>query len=144
MRELMTVALSLGLLAAARADDPAAKALPVIKEYKGRIANELAKSAPKERYVAGPKEWAKLWADWKLGKAPAVDWKKEIVLVGLSGGSGLSLTATLDDKGDLKTRTIATADLRPDTGYWFVVVPSKGVKTIGGKEPKFEKKDEEP
>jgi hypothetical protein len=141
MVRVLAAALIPILACAARADTP----VEASTQYSGRITNEQARSAPKTPYVKGPKEWAKLWKDWKLGKPPAVDWKKQIVLVETSSGSGVTLNATLDDKGDLKTRNLFTADLRTDTGYWFFVVPKKGVKTINGKKPELEKpKAEEP
>jgi hypothetical protein len=128
------------LACAARAADTPVE---IATQYSGRITNEQAKSAPKTPYVKGPKEWAKLWKDWKLGKPPAVDWKKQIVLVRLSRSSNVGLKPALDENGDLKTKVISTADRRADTRYGFFVVPSKGVKTIGGIKPEFEK-DEKP
>jgi len=142
MRVAMIAVLVLSVVAGARA---AETPLVASKEYKGRVSNEQAKLAPPGGYVSGPKAWAKLWKDWKMeGKLPVIDWKKEIVLLAMSGGSGMGLTASVTEAGDLKMSIIATADITPDTGYRIIVVPSKGVKTIGGKAPKFEKKDEEP
>ncbi len=153
MRMLMAVTLILGMLSGAQAvppplaDAPPARAetpLKATKEYKGRISNELAMLA-KDGYVAGPKAWAKLWKEWKIeGKLPAIDWKNEMVLVATAGGSGMGLSAALTDKGDLKAQVIATADIRPDSAFQIIVVPSKGVKTINGKKPAFESRPEEP
>ncbi|MBY0233244.1 MAG: hypothetical protein K2W96_28520 [Gemmataceae bacterium] len=128
-------------VAAARADET----LKPTKEWTGRISNEAAKAAPKTGYVSGPKELEKLWKEWKVGdKPPKVDFKKELMLVVTSRGSGISLTPVIDDKGDLKARAIMTADLREDTGYLIVLVPRKGFKTFQGKELKLEMKPEEP
>ena len=141
MRGILTAAVFMCVLAGARAADTPLKAT---KEYKGRVSHELAR-AVKEPYIAGPKAFAKLWKDWKIeGKMPAIDWKKEIVLVGTSGGSSMGLSASVDDKGDLKTVSFGTDDIRPDSAYRIIVVPSKGVKAINGKKPAFECRPEEP
>jgi hypothetical protein len=142
MRKLMMIAVvALGVAASARADT----GLAVQKEFKGRVTNEMAASAPKNGYVAGPKEWAKLWKDWKLGKPPAIDWNNQVVMVVTSRGSRVTTRYSLTDEGDLRSRGDYTADLRTDTGYWFVVVPKKGVKTINGRKAEFEKpRPEEP
>jgi hypothetical protein len=141
MRHMLALTAALTLLAGARAEDKQVKPL---KEFKGRVSHELARAA-KDGYVAGPKAWAKLWKDWKIeGKLPKIDWKNEIVLIATSGGSGMGLSASLDDKGDLKGIAFGTADIRPDSAFHIIVVPSKGVKTINGKKPTFEKNDAEP
>lgn len=122
-----------------------AEALKATKKWTGRVSNEAAKAAPATGYVSGPKEWAKLWKEWKIGdKVPVIDFKKEMVLVVTSVGSGIGVDPALDEKGDLTNRGASTDDLRPDTGYVVVVVPSKGVKTFNGKAIKLELKPEEP
>jgi hypothetical protein len=120
-----------------------AEGLKPTKEFRGRVSNELALAA-KDGYVAGPRAWARLWKDWKIeGKLPKIDWKNEVVLIGTSNGSRLSLNARLE-MGDLRLSVFGTDDLRPDSGFHIIVVPSKGVKTINGKKPVFEKDDAEP
>jgi hypothetical protein len=120
-----------------------AEGLKATKEFKGRVSHELAR-AQKEPYIAGPKAWAKLWKDWKIeGKLPKIDWKNEVVLIATSGGSSMGLSARLE-KDDLRTESFGTDDLRPDSVFHIIVVPSKGVKTINGKKPVFEKNDAEP
>jgi len=137
----MTAAVLVGACAVAGAADTP---LAAREEYKGRVSHELARGV-KDGYIAGPKAWAKLWKDWKMeGKLPAIDWKKEMVLVVTSEGSTVTLSAKLGDKGDVKTESVGTDDLRADSVYVMIVVPSKGVKTINGKAAKFEKSPEEP
>lgn len=135
-----TMGLLLCLVALARAADMELKATQVAS---GRMPHEAEKAKPAGGYVAGPKALAKLWKEWKIkGKPPVIDFKKEIVLVGTTGGSGMGLSATLTDKGDLRVDIIATADVAADSGFQIVKVPVKDVKTIGGKAIKLEKAEE--
>jgi hypothetical protein len=52
------------------------------------------------------------------------------------GGRGklLTLSASLDETGDLKALGLATRDLRPGFRYALISVPREGVKTVNGKE----------
>ncbi|MCI0464819.1 MAG: hypothetical protein L0Z62_48460 [Gemmataceae bacterium] len=130
---LFVVALAALLLA------PTAQAGPMpvkpLQEWKGRVKDkELRKLAPKVGYVIDSKELAKLWQAWEIkGKMPQIDGAKQLILVATAPSSGLSLRATLDDKGDLKVGAQATADLRPDFVYHIVLISREGVKTINGK-----------
>ena len=63
-----------------------------------------------------------------------MNFDKEIVLVAKTGGSKLTLNASLDEKGDLKAFGLATRDLRPGFRYVIISVPKEGVKTVNGKE----------
>ncbi|MBY0233243.1 MAG: hypothetical protein K2W96_28515 [Gemmataceae bacterium] len=136
MRTMLAV---LALASMARAE-----ALKPTMKWSGRVSNEAAAAKPATGYVSGPKELAKLWKAWKIGdKPPAIDFKKEIVLVVTSQGSGIGVDLHLD-KGDLTNMGAFTDDLGTDTGYVIVAVPSKGVKTVYGKPLKLELKPEEP
>src|SRR5262245_59710056 len=100
----------------------------------GRIKLELAKEAPAKGYLTSQKALDKLWKAWGAkGKAPKVDFDKEVVLVEATRSSRIGIQPKLSDKGDLTWVLSATADLTADAGYLIVTVPRAGVKTIKGK-----------
>jgi hypothetical protein len=105
-----------------------------VKEWKGSVADvKLKKDAPS--VITSQKELEKVWKSWKVeGKAPAVDFEKEIVVVTTGDGSKLSLSLTLDDKGNLQMLGLATRDLAEGFRYVIATVSRKGVKTVDGKE----------
>jgi hypothetical protein len=132
------------LVPQARAEkDGEKKTVKLVKEWKGAVADaNLAKDAPK--YVADPKSLEKLWKKWDLGdKVPEVDFKKEIVLISTTSGSRLTLSAKLDDKGNLEAVGMATRDFADGFRYVIATVSRKGVKTVNGKEVKDAEKDKE-
>jgi hypothetical protein len=90
---------------------------------------------PENGVITNAKDFEKLVKAWKVAeKAPEVNFDKEIVLVAKTGGSKLTLRASLDEKGDLKALGIATADLGKGFRYVIISVPKAGVKTVNGKE----------
>jgi hypothetical protein len=125
------LALFTPLVPQARADK---KDVSLTKEWKGSVEDaDLAKAAPE--FVTDAKAFAKLWKKWGVeGKVPKVDFKKEIVIVSTTSGSRLSLSARLDDQGNLEVLGIATSDFGPGFRYAMATVPRAGVKTVNGKE----------
>ncbi len=107
MRALGVVALAIAvvLVSDARAEK---KAVKLEKEWKGSVEDEtLAKDAP--AVITDAKAFEKLWKAWKIeGKVPAVDFKKELVIITTTSGSKLRLSATLDDKGILAVLGLGT------------------------------------
>jgi hypothetical protein len=113
----------------------AAKKLKVSQLGRGSVANEkLQKAAPKGGVITDRKALAELWKAWKVSDAaPAVDFRKELVLVATTrGGKLLPLNATLAE-GDLKFAAAATRDLRPGFRYVIGSVARAGVRTVNGK-----------
>jgi hypothetical protein len=104
-----------------------------VKEWKCSVADvKLKKDAPS--VITSQKELEKVWKSWKVeGKAPAVDFEKEIVVVTTGDGSKLSLSLTLDDKGNLQVLALATRDLAEGFRYVIATVSRKGVKSVDGK-----------
>jgi hypothetical protein len=87
--------------------------------------------------VADAKALEKLWKKWGVeGKVPEVDFKKEIVIVSTTAGGRLTLSARLDDKGNLEVLGLATRDFKPGFRYVLATVSREGVKTVNGKEMK--------
>jgi hypothetical protein len=104
--------------------------------WKGSIDDEkLKKEMPESGVIANAKDWEKLVKAWKIAdKVPEVNFDKELILIGTTVGSQLNLSASLDDKGDLKSGGFGTDDLRPGFRYVIISVPKEGVKTVNGKE----------
>ena len=108
------------------------KAVKLEKEWKGSVDDEaLAKDAPAVIVEATALET--LWNAWKIqGKVPAVDFKKELIIITTTSGSKLRLSASFDDKGNLEVLGMATRDLRPRFRYVIATVSRTGVKTVNG------------
>jgi hypothetical protein len=132
---LVTAVIALGLLSGeARAEK---KKLDVKVLFQGSIDDEkLQAKAPTNGIITTQKAFDELSTAWKLGeKKVEIDFKKEAVIVSTTVGSKLNLGAVLDtDKGDLLVLGLATRDLRPGFRYVVGVIPSEGIKTVGGKE----------
>jgi hypothetical protein len=110
--------------------------LKATNTWTGSIDDEkLARAMPENGVIANARDFEKLVKAWKVAEeAPEVNFEKEIVLVARTGGSKLTLKASLDEKGDLKALGLATRDLRPGFRYAIISVPKEGVKTVNGKE----------
>ena len=124
------------VVASAAPAEAAPEKLKVTQLSRGSVEDEgLAKEAPRSGVISDRKRFAGLWQSWKAGgKVPAVDFRKEIILVVTTrGGRLLPLNATLSEEGDLKFFAGATRDLRPGFRYIIASVPRAGVKTINGK-----------
>jgi hypothetical protein len=65
---------------------------------------------------------------------PEVDFEKQLVIITMTSGSRLGLSASLDDKGNLEVLGMATSDLRPGFRYVIATVSRKAVKTVNGNE----------
>jgi hypothetical protein len=102
-------------------------------EWKGSVDDEdLQKNAP--ACITSAKGLEKLWKDWKVeGQVPKVDFSKEIVVIATGQGSGLNLSARLDDEGDLALLGMGTLDFVPGFRYVLATVSREGVKTVNKK-----------
>jgi hypothetical protein len=110
------------------------KPVKLSKEWSGSVADEaLMKDAP--RCITTKKGLEKLWKSWKISdKMPEIDFTKEIVVIEMTSGSKLRLSANLDDKGNLAVLGLGTRDLAPGFRYVIATVSKEGVKTVNGKE----------
>jgi hypothetical protein len=108
------------------------KAVKVNQEWSGSVEDDgLLKGAP--TCITTAAGFESLWKKWKLpGKAPGVDFDKELVLIVTSSGSKLSLSAVLDG-GNLEPLGIGTRDFRPGFRYVIGSVSKEGVKTVSRK-----------
>jgi hypothetical protein len=109
------------------------KAVKLTQQWKGSVADEnLQKGAPE--VIASAKDLEKLWKAWKIEhKLPRIDFTREIVIVGTTKGSRLSLSAQLDDNGNLQILGLGSADLRDGFRYVLATVPREGIKTVNKK-----------
>src|SRR5438552_14545840 len=125
------VLVSLAIVAVLASDARAEKkAVKLEKEWKGSVEDEaLAKDAP--AVIVDARALEKLWKAWKIGgKVPAVDFKKELLIITTTSGSKLRMSATLDDRGDLDVLGMDTRDLRPVPRYVIATVSREGIKTF--------------
>ena len=109
------------------------KTVKLENEWKGSVEDKaLAKDAP--AVIGDAKALEKLWKAWKIvGDVPAVDFKKQLVIITTTSGSKLRLSAILDEKGNLEVLGLATRDVRPGFRYAIATVSREGVKTVNGK-----------
>ena len=128
---LVAVALAGFLAPSVRAEK---KEVKLVKQWTGSVEDEkLAKDAPE--VITDAKAFEKLWKAWKVGdKVPEVDFTKEIVILSTTSGSKISLSPSLDDKGNLSVLGAATADFGPGFRYVIATVSREGVKKVNGKD----------
>src|SRR6185295_13573684 len=96
--------------------------------------NALLAAAPKSEFIADAEAWKKLWTAWRGNEEiPKVDFAKELILVATAGGPNrVNLSATLDDKGDVKVLGMATRMAGPGFGYAIAKFSRDGIKTVNG------------
>ena len=113
-----------------------AKNVTLTQKWSGSVEDEgLKKEAPENGCITSAKKFEKLWKAWKIGEQmPKVDFKKEMIILAVTEGSRLDLSARLSDKGDLQILGMATADFGPGFRYVVGVVSRDGVKTVDGKQ----------
>lgn len=136
-RVLVLALVFLPAAAAVAADDKPAKPVPAIQKWSGIIRDDetLKRQAPVAGHIADAATFEKLWKAWRPKEAvPKVDFTKELVLVATAAGPNrVAMSATLDDKGDLKVRSRATLIGGLGFGYAIATVSRQGVKSINGK-----------
>ncbi len=110
------------------------KPVTLSQQWSGSMADlSLSKAVPE--VILTEEGLKNLWKVWKIeGSMPKVDFSRNLIVVQTTRGSRLRLSATLDEKGDLKVLGAATADLRPGFRYVVAVLSREGVKTVNGKE----------
>lgn len=94
----------------------------------------LKEAAPKSGFVADEKAFAELWKAWRPGEdVPAVDFSKDLVIVGLANGPNKAMVRpTVDEAGDLKFLVMQTKRGGRGFGYALVKVSREGIKTVNG------------
>lgn len=122
---------------AVRADDRPVKPVPFIRKWSGIIRDEekLKQQAPKAGHVSDTAAFEKLWKAWRPKEAaPKVDFTRELVLVATATGPNrVAMSASLDDKGDLRVRSRATLIGGRGFGYAIATISRRGIKSINGK-----------
>lgn len=124
----------IGLIAV---DVSAEERVEPLREWTGRFqqAEPLIKEVPECGYIASPARWETLWKAWRGGEPlPAVDFKKQLILVGTQAGAGNSIggSFTVDDGGDLQGGFVATRMGGPGFVYAMLLISRDGVKTYQG------------
>jgi hypothetical protein len=125
----------LALALAGQAAAAAGKPLKATNTWRGSVDDEKLKTeCPENGVITNADDWKKLVKAWKVSdKVPEINFDKELIVIAVSVGSKLNLTASLDDKGDLKILGMGTRDIRPGFRYVICSVPNDGVKTVNGK-----------
>src|SRR5262249_28375063 len=84
--------------------------LKATNTWTGSVDDEkLAKEMPENGVITNAKDFETLVKAWKVAdKVPEVDFDKELVLVAKTAGSKVTLSAVLDEKGNLKTGGFAS------------------------------------
>jgi hypothetical protein len=113
--------------------------------WQGMIADESLKIlAPDEGFLADAKSLEKVWKEWRpQEEIPAVDFSKEIILVGVvDGPNRAGIQPSLDEKGDLHFIVVGTKVGGPGFGYLLLKVSREGVKTVNLKPLKAQAADD--
>ncbi len=139
MRLLTFASFALTLLPLAAPAEPPpttlARPVPVLQQWTGALEKtELRDLAPRNHVVTNQKDWAALWAAWRGGEPPAVDFAKELILVRTTPGrKGFTeLIWRIDEVGDLTFTEKVEPDEKP--GFSFVVqkIGRGGVRKVNG------------
>jgi hypothetical protein len=123
-------------LVAAVAGADEAKKVPVLQKWDGKVKDEtLRKASPTTGYIANEKDFEKLWKAWRPDeKVPKVDFKEELVVVGVADGPNqVNLIPQVNDKGDLSILARATLVGGPGFSYQIATIKREGIKTVKGK-----------
>lgn len=94
----------------------------------------LKELAPKAGFLADEKAFAELWKGWRPGEdVPAVDFSKDLILVGLANGPNKAMVRpSVDEAGDLKFLVMQTKRGGRGFGYALLKVSRDGIKTVNG------------
>lgn len=111
------------------------KKIEPIRSWTGLLDDKkLTEVAPAKGYVTSQAQWKKVWETWRpKEKLPAVDFKKQLVLVNLSGMYPVDYELKLTDEGDLKIWLSPRVPPKKGYGYGIAVIERKGIKSIKGK-----------
>ena len=104
--------------------------------WNGMIADKSLQSVtPADGFLADAESLAKVWKSWRADEeVPAVDFTKELILVGVvPGPNTVLMRPSLDDQGDLRFVVAGTKRGGPGFGYLLLKVSREGVKTVNGK-----------
>jgi hypothetical protein len=117
------------MLAMAAASGAASGAVPILKEWSGRI--ETLPALP--GFAADATTLAAVWAHLKApGEVPAVDFRKQLVLVSAVRSSVVRMRPNLDEAGTMRRNVVAAPD-QPAFHTWVLcLVPSAGVVSVDG------------
>jgi hypothetical protein len=141
------LALLLGSTIAAE-NSPQGKSVPVLRRYANFFTLDGRREKIPEQFIADDRSWAELWQILHGEmERPKVDFKKEVVLVGVTGDENrLSIETRLDEGGNLRMKVLSTlvGYVNPTTGnYVLNVISRERIKTINGEPLPSEIADED-
>jgi hypothetical protein len=122
-------------LAVAGVVSAAGKPLKATNTWKGSVEDgKLQSKCPENGVITKAEDWKNLVKEWKIAdKVPEINFDKELIVIAVSVGSKIDVSATVDDKGNLRVLGLGTRDIRPGFRYSIISVPNDGVKTVNGK-----------
>lgn len=137
---VMIAAISPNLSSGRSLGQSGVKPVKIEKEWRGEIKLELLQLAPKNRFIANGKAWAKLWRAYRGNEEPPkIDFDKQMILVGFGRNDPTIISPYLglmpDGEGDLKVIFVEHLVLprNPETcRYIFLLISREGVKSING------------
>jgi hypothetical protein len=99
----------------------------------GEVSDRARRAnAPVTGVIVSQKEWDVLADQWDIKDNPRVDFRREILVVGVSDAESFTLTPTVKD-GDLTIVSTASKATRDGFRWKVVSVPRAGLKTVNGK-----------
>ncbi|MCC9609063.1 hypothetical protein LOC68_07115 [Blastopirellula sp. JC732] len=121
----LTAVLSVSLFAAEEAGDA----------WSGKLQDAaLRELAPKAGFIADAETWKMLWTAWRPDEElPAVDFAKELVMVGTVPGPNLVIMRPVVEEGNVKFVVGGTKIGGPGFGYKLVKIAREGIETVNGK-----------
>lgn len=108
----------------------------ILNTWNGTLADAaLRRHAPDEGFVLDPSRWAALWHAWRgKEKAPAVDFRKQMILVFTADGPNhVGCVPTLDSEGNVDANAMATLMGGPGFGYLIQCIGLEGVRSVNGR-----------
>jgi hypothetical protein len=99
----------------------------------GNIQDEaLQNVVPARGVVTSQADWEKLAKAWGIKEPPKVDFKNQLLVVGTTRGTTLSMNPAVKG-GDLTLNVAGTTDIGPGFRWRVMSVSRDGVKTVDGK-----------
>lgn len=116
---------------------PPGEKVAVLRRFASDFKLDGRKERIPDRFISDERRWAEVWQilHGEMDR-PKVDFKQEIVLVGVIGDSNrMSIEAWLKKNGDLEVGTMATLmhESQPASGsYVLHVISRQGIRSVNG------------
>ena len=108
----------------------------ILQSWHGTVPNDaLRRYEPAAGFVLDAGSWAELWQAWRKGAdLPAVDFRKDMVLVLTAGGpNSVGCVPVADGRGNVRADGMCTLIGGPGFGYLLLRISRDGVRSVNGK-----------